>query len=269
MNQIAEDTGGIAFYDTNDLATVVQNAIDRGSNYYTLTYTPLSPKSGYRTIHVALTGKLAAEGYQLEYRHEYFVDGQKNASFVSRVPSHDTDDKTLPSEKINYVRLAMAHGAPTPQDILFKVRVLPMGSHMEQELARNNVQDTAHPMKPPFRRFSIDIVAVPNDFQLTLGKDGNRIGSLEFKVLLYDNDGRPLNMTGKALDIDLTPERYRQFLTGVNGHFEISVPAKAGDLFLRVGVHDIPSNRIGVVEVPISSVAKLPPLIPSSSQSNQ
>jgi hypothetical protein len=56
MNQLAEDTGGDAFYNTNDLATAVQRAIEAGSNYYTLLYQPADRNSeaGYRSIHVAL-----------------------------------------------------------------------------------------------------------------------------------------------------------------------------------------------------------------------
>ncbi len=131
---------------------------------------------------------------------------------------------------------------------------------LEQELAQNNTQPQGRSLKPPFRRYAIDLVAVPEDFRLALHDSGNRTGSLEFSVWLYDNDGNLLNGTGKAIDLNLTPERYKQFLTGVNGHFEISVPAKAGGLFLRIGVRDISSNRIGAIEIPISSVRKLSPL---------
>lgn len=76
MNQLAEDTGGKAFSNTNDLVTAVQDAIDAGSNYYTLTYQPPNRNlhGGYRAIHIALNGQLKAAGYSLAYRHGYFVD---------------------------------------------------------------------------------------------------------------------------------------------------------------------------------------------------
>lgn len=259
MSQLADDTGGRPFYNTNDLATSVQDAIESGSNYYTLTYVPYSHKGGFRTIRVELAGKLAAAGYSLEYRHGYFVDNRTGGSTPSQKTSDLLDEDASTSADTRYIRLAMAHGAPAPQDVLFKVRVLRADSKLEDTLAGNNVQPADQPLHPPFRRFTVDIVAVPGDFQLALRNDGHRTGSLEFSVLLYDNDGKLLNTTGKSISLDLTPDRYQQFLTGVNGHFEISLPAKNNDLFLRIGVHDIPSNRMGVVEVPISSVAKLPP----------
>ena len=40
MEQVAEDTGGHAFYNTNGLAGATTKAIEAGSHYYTLTYTP-------------------------------------------------------------------------------------------------------------------------------------------------------------------------------------------------------------------------------------
>jgi hypothetical protein len=39
---------------------------------------------------------------------------------------------------------------------------------------------------------------------------------------------------------------------------EISAPVK-GDFFVRVGVRDVASDRLGALEVPIAVVAELPP----------
>jgi VWFA-related protein len=44
MTDIADPTGGQAFMNTNDLKGAVSQAIDAGSNYYTLTYAPTSHK---------------------------------------------------------------------------------------------------------------------------------------------------------------------------------------------------------------------------------
>jgi hypothetical protein len=139
MSQLAEDTGGKAFYNTNDLSTAVRNAIEAGSNYYTLTYQPSNRDSAgrYREIHVVLNGNLKAAGYYLAYRHGYFIDDDSSPSKYSAAGVSGTDVLALDS-RVKYVRLAMSHGAPTPEDILFKVRMLPIGSTPGQELARNN-----------------------------------------------------------------------------------------------------------------------------------
>jgi hypothetical protein len=40
---------------------------------------------------------------------------------------------------------------------------------------------------------------------------------------------------------------------GANARLEIDVPA-AGEYFLRIGVHDLISDRVGAVEIPVSSI---------------
>jgi hypothetical protein len=96
------------------------------------------------------------------------------------------------------------------------------------------------------------MAAVPDAFQLTLDKDAHRTGAIEFTVILYDNDGIVLNATGKSIQLNCNQEDYHRFLTGVDSRFEISVPVKASADFLRIGIHDVPSNRMGVVEIPIA-----------------
>ena len=43
---------------------------------------------------------------------------------------------------------------------------------------------------------------------------------------------------------------------GVQFKQEISVPVK-GQTFLRVGVHDVTSDHVGAIEIPVSTLAKL------------
>jgi VWFA-related protein len=259
MSQLAEDTGGAAFYNTNDLASAVENAIAAGSNYYTLMYTPSNQKqnSDYREIRVTLNGNLQADGYTLSYRRGYYSQ-EPNQHAATAVTTTANLASTNSGEI--YARVAMAHGAPMPEDILFKVRVLPVGTATEETLAQDNQANPAHLIKPPFRRFAIDIAAVGDDFHLTQGQDGRHVGAIEFSALLYDNDGQILNVADKAVELNLTPDAYRSFLSGVTTHLEISVPVKGNADFLRIGVRNITANLFGVVEVPVASVARLTPL---------
>ena len=72
MEAIARDTGGRAFYNTNGLAAATAKAIDEGSHYYTLAYSPASAKidSKYRRIEV----KIPRGHYKLSYRRGYYAD---------------------------------------------------------------------------------------------------------------------------------------------------------------------------------------------------
>jgi hypothetical protein len=77
---------------------------------------------------------------------------------------------------------------------------------------------------------------------------------------VYNNQGEKLITASNRLYRYLTPADYAQLLKGgMAFHQEISVPVK-GQYFVRTAIHDMISDRVGAVEVPIIEVAKLDPL---------
>lgn len=268
MALLAEQTGGTAFYDTNDLTAAVESAIDSGANYYTVAYSPArNAKKGYRSIHVKLNGSLESAGYKLNYRRGYESAASPDATGSAATgtgAAAKTDAGASANGGAAYARRAMEHGAPEPQEIVFKARVLPVGTDAEPTLAADNAVDPAHPMKPPFRRFAVDIAVVGGAFHLAPQADGHRTGAISFRVMLYDHEGKLLNLVSKNVQLNLTEEQYKQLLSGVHAHFEISAPVDgpgklSGDS-LRIGVCDLATNRVGAVEIPLASVAQLTPL---------
>ena len=77
MDEIAKDTGGMAFYNTNSLTDALDRVAGHGSNFYTLTYTSTNPAADgqFRKIQVDLAN---APGYQLAYRRGYYADDAKS-----------------------------------------------------------------------------------------------------------------------------------------------------------------------------------------------
>ncbi len=135
MEQMAEDTGGHAFYNTNSLADAVAKAIDAGANYYTLTYSPTDHKwnGTYRNIHVELAGNAASRGLKLAYRHGYYADDPQQPSKPKSggLQTEATPTTPAPGALVDhaaeaYSIAAVSPGAPAPMDILFKVRVVPL-----------------------------------------------------------------------------------------------------------------------------------------------
>lgn len=77
--------------------------------------------------------------------------------------------------------------------------------------------------------------------------EGLHHGVLDFMITSFDDDGKMLTSGVFKSNSDLTPERYAQLLnSGIRMHLEADIPTKAS--FMRLGVADVLSNRIGTVE---------------------
>ena len=115
MEAMAEDTGGEAFYNTNGLTQAVSKAVEEGSNYYTLTYSPANMQwdERFRSIKV----KVAEPSVQLTYRNGYFAIDPSDRNRVNAQGAATALVQT------NTMSAAMMHGGPDPAEILFKVRV--------------------------------------------------------------------------------------------------------------------------------------------------
>src|SRR5215831_16644802 len=72
MDQVADDTGGHAFYNTNGLSDAIATSTEDGSNYYTLAYSPSDTKFDGRLRKISV--QLYHGSYHLAYRHSYLAD---------------------------------------------------------------------------------------------------------------------------------------------------------------------------------------------------
>jgi len=260
MDQMAESTGGRAFYNTNGLSQAVALALDSGANYYTLSYSPSNQQfdGNYRSIKLALTGPLASS-VKLTYRRGYYANDPNAKKKEPAAATVSTADTTAAHAAEAYRRNAIYHGAPLPEDILFKVRALPASVAPEDTLAPNNSPDPAKPIKGPFRRYAIDYVALASDFQLTPDASGNHTGAIEFSAYLYSPEGYLLNATGSTVQLNIPPQDYTLFNNApIRYHLEISAPVK-GETYLRIVLHDVPANHFGAVEFPVAAISHLPP----------
>jgi VWFA-related protein len=103
MEEIAEQTGGVARYNRNDLSQQLSDQFSQAQTYYTLSYSPTDRNwdGKYRKINL----KLKNRSYNLYYRRGYF------ANTPAPTPASPADAFTL----------AMRHGAPVSTSVLFKV----------------------------------------------------------------------------------------------------------------------------------------------------
>ena len=266
MMQMAEETGGKAFVNTNALAESVSKAIEAGSNYYTLTYAPSDPKhdGSFRKIQV----KMAQQGLTLTYRRGYYSDDTRSSAKTATAGSDGagtTPPIAISSNIAKTVSASMMHGSPTPSQVLLKARILPSATLSEDTIAHGNSlnpQATDKAVKGPYRRYVVDLAADPRSLAFEHEPDGKYLAQIEVLAVIYDPDGVRINSIGNAIHANVPAEAYQQMLqTGIQFHLEISVPLK-GEYYLRLGLHDISSNRVGAMEVPIARVRNLSPANP-------
>jgi VWFA-related protein len=258
MNELATSTGGRAFANTHSLADAVTSDVAAGSDYYALSYTPANTKQdgAYRPIRVDTTGVHPAQPLQLFYRRGYYTS---DASHLPKPTLQDSSAAPPEETRANaYKHAAMSRGAPTPEDIVFKVRVLPAATTTETSPAPDNQLSLSVPTTGPFRRYDLDYISLPGELTFTQQPDGHHIAKVEFLAYVFDTEGRLLDETGKDISLEATPANFAALLHSVlRCHLELSVPDRT-ESFLRIGIRDITSNKFGVVEIPASSVSSLP-----------
>jgi VWFA-related protein len=250
MQSMAEATGGKSFTNTNGLKEAVGKAIEAGSNYYTIAYTPTDQdwNGNFRKIQI----KVDRPGVSLAYRRGYFADDPNK-------PAHRSGQENSISNATQYsaVRASMVHGAPDPTELIFVANVRPSTGATEASTAPGN--QAGKKLSGPFRRYKVTFLANPRVVNCAAGADGLHHCALAFLTFVYDGDGVLVNMQINDLTFNIPPEKYADAMShNFVYRQEISVPVK-GEYYLRIGMHDGNTDNVGALEVPVAAVAKLEP----------
>ena len=214
MSDIARETGGRAFYGTNDLNDAMSRSVQQGSSYYTLAYTPTNREwnGKYRKIEV----KAATPAAELTYRRGYYAVRERllaaNRAAVA-------------------MTAAMQPSVPEFTGLLLKVQVLP--------------PDADH------KAVRIDYAVDAHDLSFSDSADQRKQGSIDFAAAAWDKDFKLVGHVVETMDTTLRPEAYQQIMrSGLPYHQELQL--KPGTYTLRLGVLDRTSRKIGSVGVPIT-----------------
>ena len=251
MYMMAEQTGGKAFVNTNGLKEAVDKAVESGSNYYTLTYTPTNHdwKGDFRKIEV----KLAKKGYTLAYRRGYYADDPDG-------PHKKSSEQTAATATATFepMRVAMSWGGPDPTEIIFTASIAPITGQPEAELPKN--VHAGPKVAGPYERYVIVFSANPRGISVSRTPDSSHQLHLEFATCVYDSDGALVTSAGSQIKVDLNEAQLEEIKKkGLQYRQQISVPVK-GEYFLRIGLHDLVSNHVGALELPVANVRRLQPL---------
>jgi VWFA-related protein len=253
---IAQSTGGQAFYNTNDVTAALDDATDIGGNYYALSYSPTNAKDdgGRRSIAV----RVDHPGYKLSYRRYYFTGAYRPAE-PAKAQSSEGSGATPEQAANDTLQSNMKHGAPMIHELLFSAHIRtegkPAKATAEQmaELADQPAYFTTHHKDKPVKALaSMELQKYVIDYRVTdlalkaQVAQNSKPPAFEFAAAAFDADSRMLN--GIVNDATGDASNKEQTKSGVfRVEQEIEVPTKAA--WIRVGVRDKLSNRVGTLEV--------------------
>jgi VWFA-related protein len=237
MEELAKDTGGQAFYNTNGLNDALARVVNNGTRYYSLAYTPTNSTMDGKFRHIQL--KLLKDKGTLAYRRGYYADDLETVLAAGQKP--DTDPLVT----------LMGRNLPDYTQILYKIKVLPSDPQPAPDAARigSNTE-----MKGPFTRYRVDFAISPQDLKLEPTADGAHHGNIEIVLLAYDREGKPLNFVVTKGDLNLDPKLYASVQqVGLQIHKEIDVPKDY--VYLRTGIYDLRSSTAGTLGIPLNDAA--------------
>jgi VWFA-related protein len=230
----AEDTGGKA-YHANDIGHEIADAVDHGSRYYTLAYVPGDRKEDgrERTVDVKVSGN-----YTLFFRKRYFEQRQKDSNEARGTPGKNP---LLP---------LMGHGLPNSGGIPYHLKVVPSATQPRPGSPRAGKNAG---LSGQITRYDVEFQLEPGSLLLLPDFDGVRRKSVQAALMIYGGNFKPLNWDIREIHLLIKPDQWAaQQNTGLTFHTEIDAPA--GDVYLRTGLYDSASSKVGTLEIPLSAV---------------
>jgi VWFA-related protein len=238
MEQIAIDTGGKAFVNTNNFSDALAKALQNGANYYTLAYVPATGKKdgSFHKIKVVVDNAK----YRLSYRSGYYTESTDQPS------THKPGRSSL-------IAAAAQFSAPPATQILFQARVLLPNDPLlkDKELAAESGGQMTATLKGPVTREGVELKLDAHSISFDETPQGDRHAQLEIVLVVYDGNGRRMNIVERGLQLNFNQDQYAQAMrAGIPVRLAINLPN--GQQALRIALQDLAAARVGSLEIPLA-----------------
>jgi hypothetical protein len=211
MNSVAEQTGGKAFYNTNDLNRAIRDSMEDGSTYYTLGYYPENKDWDGRFRRISV--KVNRPGIKLHYRQGFFAVEPKDYA--------KQDPKILAVD----LGSALDISNPVATGLPFQAVVIPPSAQNGNKIQIN---------------FGVD----PHAIGFELKADGLQHASVDCGVRAYSKTGESLKLQGNTFNAALEPEQYQKVMKAFFPCNQ-SLDLPPGEYLLRLAVRDTNNGLIG------------------------
>lgn len=211
MNSVAEQTGGKAFYNTNDLNRAIRDSMEDGSTYYTLGYYPENKEWDGRFRRISV--KVNRPGVKLHYRQGFYAVEPKEYA--------KQDPKILAID----MGSALDISNPISTALPFQAIVLPVSTQDGNKIHIN---------------FGVDAHAI--GFELK--EDGLQHAAVDCGVRAYSKTGESIKLQGNTFNAALTPEQYQKVIKAIFPCNQ-TLDLPPGEYLLRLAVRDTNNGLIG------------------------
>jgi VWFA-related protein len=226
LDTMANETGGEAIYNTNDISGALDEVHKRGGHFYTLAYTPgkHARDGDYRRINL----KMVHAKYHLEYRRGYVAQREEK-------PEQNQLQQQLISQ--------MTPGVPNATEILFHVKAAVESQPVSEPIKGDNPK-----IKKPASRYNFDYAVDPRSLRLDQDADGALHGLLTILTIAYDTSGQPLNSNIANLKINVPANAVSRFQqVGIHFQQELDIPSDGASI--RSGMLENETGQIGTLDI--------------------
>ena len=236
MDEVAQSTGGRAFYNNNGLKEITEHLLDTDVSFYTLTYSPRNLRfdNKWHKVRVAVDGA----SYHLSYRSGYFADGSVRENYQTT----RTRTRLLGNgEKQKVTELS-------DRPIIFQASVLPASEPVVANLDKTSGLLSLPPRKKGSVRFLIHYT-VPIDTLAVEPVHGKYQVVLGVIAIALSLDGGRVEHKADQVTVTFPEDVLRSGPDpiGVDQQIDLS----KNDRFLRLSVWDTVSGRFGSIDMPL------------------
>ena len=224
MQEMADRTGGRAFYNTNGIDGAIRKSIDDGSTYYTLAYYPENKNwnGKFRKIHV----KVNRSGVKLRYRLGYYAV-----------------DPTLFAEKNQKQQdsafaLALSPDSPIATGLPFNALVMPPAEATPKTVRVN---------------FGVD----PHAISFERLPDGLQHAQLECTIQAFSAKGKLVRGVATTVKAAFKPDTFSKVMQDTFP-CQQSIDLEPGNYYLRLGVRDSRTGLIGTTNAKVAVASAAP-----------
>ena len=225
MQEMADRTGGRAFYNTNGIDSSIRKSIEDGSTYYTLAYYPENKNwnGKFRKIHV----KANRSGVKLRYRMGYYA--------VDPTSFADKNQKQQDSA----FALALSPDSPIATGLPFNALVMP-------------------PVEATPKTVRVNFGVDPHAISFERLPDGLQHATLECTVQAFSAKGKLMRGELTTVKAALKPETFSKVMQDNTFPCQQSIELEPGNYYLRLGVRDTRTGLIGTTNAKVAVASAAP-----------